>query len=278
MASNFRPGTLDVDNTVLGGRIQRVSLTAPNQFINIGNTKVLQLTSNSTTASDRPFSFTKGSYLGQELTIQCVGPGDNKVQLQTIAAAYIKISEVWSGEIYSQLKLTWNGVDWIEAGRSSGGSGPGYATVPVGFDEMDTEVIQKRTVTLSPEEVQNSHTVSPILIPGIPGKIIIFLGGTWKKGAGAYAGGGDKDPGLYPRIVYRGTPTVQGDTIWATFSENYFRPAGLVTNTSTTNGQGYRFNQDRGGVDIILNNPGLPFTGGVPITVDMFYRLVDPAT
>jgi hypothetical protein len=178
--ANFRPGTLDRDATVLGGRIQKVSLTSPNQFIDISNTKILQLTSDTTVASDRPFSFTEGSYPGQELTIQMVGPGDNKCQLQTIAAAYIKINSVWTAAEYDQIKLNWNGFDWIEVSRGAGGAGGAdiltlFATVPVTAAQLIASDITPVNLLPTPG-VGNAYVLKSVnvkLRPGTP-----FTGGS----------------------------------------------------------------------------------------------------
>lgn len=262
--ANFRPGTLDRDETVLGGRIQKVSLTAPNQFINIGNTKVLQLTSDSSTASDRPFSFTRGSYPGQELTIQCVGPADGKVQLQTIAAAYIKIASTWSGSIYDQIKLIWNGIDWIESARGGGGLN-GTATVPVTYEQLDQTVYTKSEYTVTSANIQNMHTTPIIIESGVAGKALLPYRWSFKRPGVTPFGGGPASCSL----EYNG-----GATIVSLNSPDYFTgndPVWQYVNT---------INYIPGnnlhaliGQSIQISSAGPAFTGGEDCIVEIIYAI-----
>ena len=93
-----------------------VNLTADNQAVTVGARSYLRVSSNTATATDRTFTISNGVQLGHVLVITCTS---NACELQS--SANVVLTNTMTFNTNDFLHLIWNGVDWVEIGRSSAG-------------------------------------------------------------------------------------------------------------------------------------------------------------
>lgn len=114
--NNFRPGYMEKGEP-LGKTRKQVMLNADNLQINVAGVSYLELSSDSTTATDRTFIIVQSTLVGHELEIVFVSGSSTTAQLAD--SGTVKLVSAWLPSQYDSLSLMWNGSYWIEMGRSS---------------------------------------------------------------------------------------------------------------------------------------------------------------
>lgn len=117
MFRNFKSGYLS-QGAPLGPAAQlAATLTADNQFVVVQGKTLLQLYSNSTTASQRTFTIQDGDFQGHTLHLVFESGSSNTCELAN--TGNVKLVAAWTPLQYQSLTLYWDGFFWIEQGRSN---------------------------------------------------------------------------------------------------------------------------------------------------------------
>ncbi len=125
--TNFRDGYLDRQSD-FGALSSIVQLVADNQAIVLDPLQgVLRLVSDNTTATNRTFTLTNGSVMGQRLSL--IFESGSSTTAQLLTAGNVKLTGTWTPTQYNCLQLIWDDALtlWLEDTRNSGITTPAGA-------------------------------------------------------------------------------------------------------------------------------------------------------
>lgn len=116
------------DPAFLGGgegnlRCAITTLLADNAAVEVGAREYIRLQSDSASVGTRTFTLTAGNKCGQLLLLEWVGSNvGNLVNGAALSGSSgnVRLSADWEPAEYDTLLLTYNGLDWVEAGREGG--------------------------------------------------------------------------------------------------------------------------------------------------------------
>ena len=114
--SNFRDGYFE-RGAPAGGLMGTAVLAADNQAVSLDGISQLQITSDNTTATNRTFTLSPGTLLGQKVTLIMESGASTKCELAN--SGNVKLTAAWTPTQYQALRLEWDGTYWIEEGRSN---------------------------------------------------------------------------------------------------------------------------------------------------------------
>lgn len=95
---------------------QTVSLTADNQVITLTDERLILLSSDNTTATNRTFTLVASSIVGNLVTIIFTSAGATTAEFADTSIQ--KLSAAWTPQQYDTLTLISDGTNWIEVARS----------------------------------------------------------------------------------------------------------------------------------------------------------------
>ena len=111
-----------------------VELTEASTFLEVGEVRTVNLSSDDTTAANRLLSFSPGLLEGQKLTLTFNSGSGTTCNLSTISASYIRVLENWQPKQYDTIEFIWSAGTWQELSRGPAGGTKGtedYVWVPV---------------------------------------------------------------------------------------------------------------------------------------------------
>lgn len=125
--TNFRSGYLNRQSD-FGALSTIVQLVADNQSIVLDSLQgMLRLVSDDTTATNRTFTISNGSAMGQRLSI--VFESGSSTTAQLLSSGNVRLTGTWTPTQYNALQLIWDDALtlWLEDTRNSGISTPAGA-------------------------------------------------------------------------------------------------------------------------------------------------------
>lgn len=96
---------------------QTVSLTADNQVVTLTTERLVLISSDNTTATNRTFTITASSIIGHTVNLVFTSAASTTAELQDTGIQ--KLSAAWTPVQYGTLMLISDGTNWIEVARSA---------------------------------------------------------------------------------------------------------------------------------------------------------------
>lgn len=116
--ANYRDGYLE-QGQALPALTQRVSLSADGQAVVVGVATMVEIYSDSTTATDRTFTISDGAMQGHRLTLVLASGSSTAAELAD--SGNCALSAAWQPTQYDTLVLVWSKelAKWLEVSRAN---------------------------------------------------------------------------------------------------------------------------------------------------------------
>src|SRR4051812_22524422 len=146
----------------LGMTVKSVSLTADNTVIDVSKASLLQLVSDSTTATSRTFTLTSSVLVGHKLHIEFTAGSSFTCELAN--SGNVQLTGGWTPTQYQSITLVWDGNYWVEICRQAASVTAGSITLA----SLAAPVLVEATGSLTQANIiaMNGTAVSLIAAPG----------------------------------------------------------------------------------------------------------------